>query len=61
MVQNPTEAASGHLFLLFSRPVDPTAALVAAETIGRELREVPERFPDPNTRTGGRLRLPGGA
>jgi ribosomal protein L32 len=60
LVQNPTKAASGHLFLLFSRPVDPTAALAAAETIGRELRAVPERFPDPNTTTGGRLRLPGG-
>ena len=60
LVKNPTKIASGHLWLLFGGPVDPTGALAAAEQIAPELASIPERFPSPTIKDGGRLRLPGG-
>ncbi len=60
IVRNPAKESSGHLWLLFDEPVDPTAAMAAVEHIAPELRDVPERFPDPTSPHGKRLRLPGG-
>ncbi len=66
VVKNPSKPNSGHLWLFFDAPVDPTDALARAEQIAPCLRapEVPERFPSPTTTgekaPGGRIRLPGG-
>ncbi len=66
MVKNPSKPNSGHLWLFFDAPVDPTDALARAEQIAPCLRapEVPERFPNPtitgDKSPGGRIRLPGG-
>ncbi len=66
MVKNPSKPNSGHLWLFFDAPVDPTDALAQAEQIAPCLRapEVPERFPSPSITgdkgPGGRIRLPGG-
>jgi len=66
IVKNPSKPNSGHLWLFFDAPVDPTDALARAEQIAPCLRapEVPERFPSPTTAgdksPGGRIRLPGG-
>ncbi len=66
VVKNPSKPNSGHLWLFFDAPVDPTDALTRAEQIAPCLRapEVPERFPSPTTTgekaPGGRIRLPGG-
>ncbi len=66
IVKNPSKPNSGHLWLFFDAPVDPTDALARAEQIAPCLRapEVPERFPNPTIAgeksPGGRIRLPGG-
>lgn len=66
VVKNPSKPNSGHLWLFFDAPVDPTDALARAEQIAPCLRapEVRERFPNPtitgDKSPGGRIRLPGG-
>ncbi len=60
LVKNPTKPNSGHLWLFLDAPVDPVDALARAEQIAPCLREVRERFPNPDVKGGHRIRLPGG-
>jgi len=60
VVKNPSKPNSGHLFLFFDAPVDPVDALARAEQIAPCLREVRERFPNPDVKGGHRIRLPAG-
>ncbi len=60
VVKNPSKPNSGHLWLFFDAPVDPVDALARAEQIAPCLREVRERFPNPDVKGGHRIRLPGG-
>jgi len=60
VVKNQSKPNSGHLWLFFDAPVDPVDALARAEQIAPCLREVRERFPNPDVKGGHRIRLPGG-
>lgn len=60
LVKNPSKSNSGHLWLFFDAPVDPVDALARAEQIAPCLRDVRERFPNPDVKGGHRIRLPGG-
>lgn len=60
LVRNDAKRASGHLWLLFDRDVDPAAVFAVLETWAPALQKVPEKFPAPAVRGGHRLRLPGG-
>jgi len=59
VVRNKTKN-SGHLWLIFDRPVDPARALAAAEHRAPDLATLREHFPNPKASDGGRLRAPGG-
>jgi len=60
VVKNPSKPNSGPLWLFFDAPVDPVDALARAEQIAPCLREVRERFPNPDVKGGHRIRIPGG-
>lgn len=60
LIRNPVNPHRGHLWVFFVGPVDAAQALSAAEFICPELAACKERFPDPKTSNGGRLRWPGG-
>lgn len=60
VVKNPSKPNSGHLWLFLDASVDPVDALARAEQIAPCLREVRERFPNPDVKGGHRIRLPGG-
>lgn len=60
LVRNPVEPTRGHLWIFFDGPVEPARALAVVEHLSPELAATRERFPDPKSTNGGRLRWPGG-
>ncbi len=60
LVRNPVDATRGHLWIVFDGPFEPARALAVVEHLSPELAATKERFPDPKSSNGGRLRWPGG-
>jgi len=60
LVRNPVDPTRGHLWIFFDGPVEPARALAVVEHLSPELAATRERFPDPKSSNGGRIRWPGG-